>query len=80
LAIEIPEKLFLRVGALMLDGSLAAKDIELPPGVNLLDDAEEIVVNCSRPAAEEEEPTAVAEGAEPEVIGRKAGEASEEEE
>ncbi|HEX3654869.1 MAG TPA: 50S ribosomal protein L25 [Pirellulales bacterium] len=79
LATDIPEKLFLRIGDLQLDGSLTASAIELPPGVKLVSDPDELVVHCVHPAAETEaEPTAGA-GAEPEVIGRKAEEGEEEE-
>ncbi|HEX4130081.1 MAG TPA: 50S ribosomal protein L25 [Pirellulales bacterium] len=80
LAIEIPEKLFLRVGELKLNGSLTASAVELPAGVKLLTDPEAIVVNCVPPAAEGEEAPLAAEGAEPEVIGRKASDDEAEEE
>jgi large subunit ribosomal protein L25 len=80
LAVEIPEKLFLKINDLPLDGSLTAGAIELPPGVKLLTDAEEIVVNCNKPSTEEEDVAGMADGAEPEVIGRKAGEEEAEEE
>lgn len=79
LATEIPEKLILRIADLQLDGSLTASAIELPPGVKLVSDPDELVVHCVHPAAEAEaEPTAGA-GAEPEVIGRKAEEGEDEE-
>jgi large subunit ribosomal protein L25 len=80
LAIEIPEKLSLRINDLQLDGSLTAGAIELPPGVKLLTDPDEIVVNCNKPVSEEEGVPGMAEGAEPEVIGRKAEEEEAEEE
>jgi large subunit ribosomal protein L25 len=79
LALQIPEKLFLRVNSLALDGSLTASAIELPPNVTLLTDAEEVVVNCSKPVEASEE-TEQASGAEPEVIGRKEKEEGEEDE
>lgn len=77
LATDIPEKLFLRINDLQLDGELTAQAIELPPGVKLVSDPEELVVHCVRPAAEEELEAATGEGAEPEVIGRKAEEEEE---
>jgi large subunit ribosomal protein L25 len=80
LAIEIPEKLFLKINDLQLDGSLTAGAIELPPGVKLLTDPDEIVVNCNKPVSEEEAVPGMAESAEPEVIGRKAEEEEGEEE
>ncbi|MBS0210522.1 MAG: 50S ribosomal protein L25 [Planctomycetes bacterium] len=79
LAVEIPEKLFLRIGELKLNGSLTAGAIELPPNVKLVTDAEEVVVNCSPPHVEDET-AAEAGAAEPEVIGRKADEEGEKEE
>jgi large subunit ribosomal protein L25 len=80
LAIEIPEKLTLRINDLALNGSLTAGDIELPPNMKLLTDPEEIVVSCHPPASEEEEVPGAADGSEPEVIGRKAEEEGEEDE
>ncbi|HEX4149926.1 MAG TPA: 50S ribosomal protein L25 [Pirellulales bacterium] len=79
LAIEIPEKLVLRVTDLQLEGSLTAADIELPPGVTLVSDPEELVVHCVKPSAEEEGEPVAGEGAEPEVIGRKAEDEGDEE-
>ncbi|HEY5313729.1 MAG TPA: 50S ribosomal protein L25 [Pirellulales bacterium] len=78
LATEIPEKLILRVGDLQLDGSLTASAIELPPGAKLMSDPDELVVHCVRPATEAEAEPGAGMGAEPEVIGRKAGEDEEE--
>jgi len=68
----MPERLELRVHELALGASLHARDIDLPPGVKLLSDAEEVIVHCALPVKEGEE-AAAAEGAEPEIIGRKAG-------
>ena len=70
-AISIPDHVEISVKELHLEGSLTADQIKLPEGVKLLTDPETIVVHCVLPAAEEEE--AGAAGAEPEVIGRKAG-------
>lgn len=71
LVISIPEKLTLRINDLKLNESLTAGKIELPPGTTLLADAEMVIVQCVEPKPEEEE-AAMATGAEPEVIGRKA--------
>lgn len=76
LAIAIPEKLDLRIGELKLDESLRAKSIDLPAGVKMLTDPETVIVHCALPV-EEGEGEAVAEGAEPEIIGRKADEEEE---
>jgi hypothetical protein len=54
--------------------------LELPQGVTMITDAEDIVVQCVEAAQEEEEAAAIGETAEPEVIGRKAEEGEEEEE
>jgi large subunit ribosomal protein L25 len=79
LAIEIPEKLTLRINDLALGGALTAGDIELPAGAKLVSDPDELIVHCVQPAAEVEgEEGAGVEGAEPEVIGRKAEEEGEE--
>ena len=80
LAIEIPEKLFLRVNNLKLGDSLMASAIELPSGVKLISDPDELVVHCVRAATEEELEAAAEGGAEPEVIGRKAEDEEESEE
>jgi large subunit ribosomal protein L25 len=80
LAVEIPEKLYLRILDLKLGDSLTAAAIELPPGAKLMSDPEELIVHCVRAASEEEGVPGVTEGAEPEVIGRKAEEEGEAEE
>jgi large subunit ribosomal protein L25 len=78
LVTSIPDKLHVSINVLKLGDALTAAQIELPAGVTLLSDPDAIVVQCVEPKDEEEE-QAVAEGAEPEVIGRKAEEESEEE-
>ena len=80
LATAIPEKIQVNINNLEMHGSITVGQIELPPGMTLLSDAEAIAVQCVEPAAEVEAAEGVAgEAAEPEVIGRKA-EAEEEEE
>jgi len=78
LAVAIPEKVELKIGELGLDQSLHASNIELPAGVTLVTDPEEVVVHCALPVVEAEEEGG--DGAEPEIIGRKAGEEEAEEE
>ncbi len=75
----IPDKLFLSVRELHMNGALTAQNLELPSGAKLLVPADEVLVQCVPPAPEEEEPVPVPEAAEPELIGRKAGEKEEEE-
>ena len=70
-AMSIPPKFELNINSLKLDESLTASDVELPDGVRLVTSAETIIVQCiERVEEEDEEEDAV--GAEPEVIGRKA--------
>lgn len=76
-AISIPDKLTLRASALTLGAELLVKDLEVPPGVTILTDADEVVVDCTEPKAELEEAAQAGVGAEPELIGRKAAEEEE---
>jgi large subunit ribosomal protein L25 len=78
-ALSIPDKLLLSVNELELEGQLLASQIQLPPGVALLTDADVLVAHCVKPAEEQEPLAGAGEGAEPELIGRKAGEEDEEE-
>jgi len=73
---SIPEKLFVGVSHLNLGDRILVENLELPPTVSVLADPELIVVECHEPV-EEAEVEAAAEGAEPEVIGRKAEEEEE---
>jgi large subunit ribosomal protein L25 len=74
----IPEKITVRVTNLDVGQSILAKDLELPEGAKLLSNPETLVVHCVEAKVEEEEAApAVAEGAEPEVIGRKPAEEDE---
>lgn len=75
----IPEKLVLNIASLAVGGSMTCKDLPLPEGVTLLTDVDEMIVHCVTPREEEEAAPGVAEGAEPELIGRKEGEEVEEE-
>jgi large subunit ribosomal protein L25 len=76
----IPEKVYVKINKLEIDGHLTVKDITgLPEGAKVNLDDDEMIVHCVMPAAEEEE-AAAEEGAaaEPEVIGK--GKEDEEEE
>lgn len=69
--IAIPEALHLNINHLQLNGSLTVGDvIDLPAGAKFVTDAKLVAVQCVEPTPESEEEE-VAEGAEPEVIGRK---------
>jgi large subunit ribosomal protein L25 len=78
-ALSIPDKLELNVNELQKGGQLLASDLQLPPGVTLISDADMVLVHCVEARAEEEE-AAAAGVAEPEIIGRKAEEEGEAEE
>jgi large subunit ribosomal protein L25 len=79
LATAIPDKIQLNINHLELKDSITVGQLELPSGVKLLSEPEAIAVQCVEPAVEEEVEAAPTEGAEPEVIGRKAEEEGEEE-
>jgi large subunit ribosomal protein L25 len=71
--VDLPQYLEVDVAALEIGDSLHVKDIPVPAGVTILDDAEEVICSVQAPRAEEvvEE---VAEVTEVEVIGEKAAE------
>lgn len=70
-ATAIPDRLAVNINHLELGGKILLGQIELPPSVVVLGDAETVVVECVERAEEvEAAPAAPAEG-EPEVIGRK---------
>lgn len=73
LAMAIPEKLAISVNHLELNQSLTVKDLVVPEGVKVLADEDAVIVECKEPKEVVEEAPA-AEGAEPELIGRKAEE------
>jgi large subunit ribosomal protein L25 len=81
LAIAVPESIRVNINELQLGQALHVKDLHLPEGVKVLADPDAVVVQVKSPE-EEPEPTAgpAAEQAEPEVIGRQAKAAEEEEE
>lgn len=66
----IPDKLHININHLEVGGQLTVSDIEdLPPGAEILDDVDMMIVHCIEPAAEEEA-AEEAGAAEPEVIGK----------
>jgi len=70
-AAAVPEKLIVNVNDLHLDQAIHARDLPLPPGASLVDDADLVVVHCIAPHIMEETPAAgVAEpgAVEPELI------------
>ena len=75
----IPDKLSVRISGLNLGSEIKVSDLTLPEGATVLTPADEIVVQCVEPTEAPEEAAVSLEGAEPEVIGRKAEEEEEEE-
>jgi large subunit ribosomal protein L25 len=75
---SIPDRLLVNVNALGLGESITVGDLELPAGAVPVPEPHELVVQCVAPAEVPEEEEVVAAGAaEPEVIGRREGEAEE---
>ena len=68
---SIPDRLHVSVGSLELGQTITVADLVLPADAEALADSTVVIVQCVEPAAELEEEAAVADGAEPEVIGRK---------
>lgn len=69
---HIPDHLHVSVNNLHLGGSLKIKDIiDLPEGAKVIGDQDMVLVQCVEPT-EAPEDEGLADGAEPEVIGRKA--------
>jgi len=66
----IPDKIYVSVKDLALDGEIFARDVPLPEGVKLVAHGDDVVVSCSKPLVEEEEaaPAAAPGPAEPELI------------
>jgi large subunit ribosomal protein L25 len=68
----IPERIQVNVNSLELGQQVLVSDLTLPEGATMITDGGQVVVHCIEPAAEEPEAAMIAEGAEPEVIGRRA--------
>ena len=71
LATAIPDRIQVRISGLKKDEAITVGQLELPEGVKMVSDPEDIVVQCVEAAAE---PDLALRGetAEPEIIGRKA--------
>jgi len=66
---DLPESLVIDIASLTQIGdAVYVRDLPVPPGVEILTPEEEVVVNITGVAAEEEAVEEVAEGTEPEVI------------
>ncbi|MDR1924445.1 MAG: 50S ribosomal protein L25 [Planctomycetaceae bacterium] len=69
-AASLPEHIVVNINHLAFNQTFHVSDIELPSGVVSLVDSSAVVVTCALPVEVSEE-EAAADGAEPEVIGRK---------
>jgi large subunit ribosomal protein L25 len=78
-ALSIPEKIGVSIRELKLGDAITAGEVKLPEGAKLISDPDDVIVHCVV-HREEEEGEAGGEGAEPEVIGRKADDEDEGEE
>jgi len=77
---EIPEKIEIDVTEFEIGTSKQVKDLEIPAGITVLTDSEQVVVAVAAPKIEEEAPAEEEEGAEPEVITERKPKEGEEEE
>jgi large subunit ribosomal protein L25 len=78
-AASIPEKLYVNVNQLALNGSVILSQLELPEKAKVFGEPDTVVVQCVVPVEKPEEGAAEAAPGEPEVIGAKKEEESEEE-
>jgi large subunit ribosomal protein L25 len=76
----IPEKIEVSVKELLLGGEILAGDLPLPPGIKMVTDADVLLLHCVKPKAMAEPAPAEVAAVEPEIIGRKPEEETEEEE
>lgn len=74
---SIPEKIIVSVKELQIDGEIFARDVVLPEGVKLAAHADDVIVSCAKPLAEEEEGAAAPGPAEPELIRKEKEEGEE---
>jgi large subunit ribosomal protein L25 len=74
----IPEKIEINIKDLHLGAEVLAKDLSLPGGATMITEADVLILHCVKPKGMAE--TLPGEGAvaEPELIGRKAGDEGEE--
>lgn len=77
--ISVPDKLVLNINHLELKQELTAEKLDLAPGVKLLIPMDTVIAQCVEPPKEEEMAAGAAEGAEPELIGKKKEEEGEDE-
>lgn len=79
LASQIPDHIVVKVGELQLNQAIHVKEVEVPEGMQFMNDPETVVVRVVHLQIAEEPTAEVAEGpAQPELIGRKPAEEEEE--
>lgn len=76
-AVAIPEKLAIGINELQIGDELTVANLKVPAGVNVLADADLVLVHCIEPA-EVEEAAGEAGPAEPELLGRRKADEEEE--
>ena len=64
----IPEKIIVSVKELQLEGEIFARDVQLPEGVKLVGNGDDLIVSCNKPIDEEEETSGIPGVIEPELI------------
>lgn len=75
---SIPDRLLVNINALGLGDAITVADLELPDRAEAMAEPHAVVVHCVAPMEQpEEEEEGLAGSAEPEVIGRREGEAGE---
>jgi large subunit ribosomal protein L25 len=79
LALQVPDSIRVNISELQIGQAIHVRELHLPEGVKALADPDAVVVHVTAKQAEPEPTAAPAGAAEPEVIGRKAGEEEAEE-
>lgn len=77
LAIQIPDSIPVKVSHLEIGQSVHVKDLEVPEGMHIQDSPDELIVQVIKPQEAAETEEGGIGPAEPEIIGRKAAEESE---
>ena len=75
---SIPEKLAISINDLHLSQTITADVLDLPDGASLLTPGETIIATCVEPVSIDDDDDTLMDGIEPEVIGRKEEEGTEE--
>ena len=84
-AVDVPESIKVNIGGLKVGDVIHVKDVQVPAGIKLLDDADAIVIQVKAVMVATETPVAAGPaaegtGTEPEIVGRRVKEDKPEEE